>query len=86
MALVVVVHFVHVLLVIGLLVLILWIFEALFEGVLNIWPVEVTGLEGLVVTLRETLVDLFVVMLVAIMIAVIAMVTTIAFRVVALTI
>ena len=86
MALVVVVHFVHVLLVIGLLVLILWIFEALFEGVLNIWPVEVTGLEGLVVTLRETLVDLFVVMLVAIMIAVIAMVTTIAFCVVALTI
>ena len=67
MALVVVVRFVCPLLVVGLLVLILWIFEALFESVLALWPVEVTGLEGLVIPLGETLAVL-VVMLVGIIV------------------
>ena len=40
----------------GILVLIFWILEALFEGVLTLWPVDVTGLEVLVVALKETLV------------------------------
>jgi hypothetical protein len=75
MALVVVVRFVCVLLVIELLVSILWIFEALVERVLTLWPVDVTGmsLEGLVVTLGETLVVLvvtFVGMIVTVMVVV----------------
>ncbi len=82
--LVVVVHFIHALLDVGLLVLILWIFGALFESVLALRPMEVTGLEGLVVALGGTLVDLFVVALVAIVIAVIAMVATNVLLVVAL--
>ena len=53
MALIVVLRFVCVLFIVGvgLLVLILRIFEALFESVLAFWPMEVTGLEGLVVAL-----------------------------------
>ncbi len=56
-AIVVVVHFLCAPLVLELLVLILRIFEALAERVLTLWPVDVTGLslEGLVVTLGETL-------------------------------
>ncbi len=50
------VRFVVALLVVGILVLIFWILEALFEGVLTLWPVDVTGLEVLVVALGETLV------------------------------
>ena len=77
MALVVVVRFVCALLVVGLLVLILWIFGALVERVLTLRPVEVTGLflEGLVVALRETLVVLvvtFVGMIVTAMVIVVA--------------
>ena len=76
MALVVVVRFKCVLLVVGLLVLILWIFEALVERVMALWPVEVTGLEGLVVTLGETLAVLlvtFVGMIVTAMVVLIVM-------------
>ena len=50
-------RFIVALLVVGILVLIFWILEALFEGVLTLRPVDVTGLslEGLVIALRETL-------------------------------
>ena len=64
MALVIVMRFVCALLVIGLLVLILWIFEALIKR----------GLEGLVVALGETLaviVFMFVGMIVTTMVVVI---------------
>ena len=75
MAFVVVVRFVCVFLVVELLVPILWIFEALVERVLTLWPVDVTGmsLEGLVVTLGETLAVLvvtFVGMIVTVMVVV----------------
>jgi hypothetical protein len=77
MAFVVVVRFVCVFLVVELLVPILWIFEALVERVLTLWPVEVTGLslEGLVVALGETLavlVVMFVGMIVTVMVVVVA--------------
>ena len=51
------VRFIVALLVVGILVLIFWILEALFEGVLTLWSVDVTGLSlgGLAVVLRETL-------------------------------
>ena len=45
------VRFIVALLVVGILVLIFWILEALFEGVLTLWPMDVTG----VVALGETL-------------------------------
>ena len=56
-ALVVVVRFVVAHLVVGILVLIFRILEALFEGVLTLRSMDVTGLslEGLIVPLRETL-------------------------------
>ncbi len=79
-------RFVLALLVVGLIVLILWIFEAFFESVLTLWPVEVTGLEGLVVALGGTLVDLFVVALVVIMTLAIAVFATDLLLVVVLTI
>jgi hypothetical protein len=85
-ALVIAVRFVLALLVVGLIVLILWIFEAFFESVLTLWPVEVTGLEGLVVALGGTLVDLFVVALVVIMTLAIAVFATDLLLVVVLTI
>ena len=75
MALIVVVHFICTLLAVGLLVLILRIFEALVERVLALQPVEVTGLEGLVVVLREALAILAVMlvgMIVTVMIVVVA--------------
>ena len=78
MALVVVVRFVCALFIVGvgLLVVILWIFEALFERVLALWPIYVTGLEGLVVALGETLVVsvvMLVVMIKTTMIVVVAL-------------
>ena len=85
MALVVVVRFVCPLLVVGLLVLILWIFEALFESVLALWPVEVTGLEGLVIALGETLAVLVVTLEGIIVNPMIVVVATNVFLVVVLT-
>ncbi len=86
MALVAVVRFVCALLVVELLVLILWIFEALVERVLTLWPVDVTGLslEGLVVALGETLAVLVVTFVGMLVTAMVVMVATNVFLVVIL--
>ena len=86
MALVAVVRFVCALLVVELLVLILWIFEALVERVLTLWPVDVTvlSLEGLVVALGETLAVLVVTFVGMLVTAMVVMVATNVFLVVIL--
>ena len=75
-------RFVCPLLVIGILVLILRICEALFERVLALQPVEVSGLEGLVVALGETLAVLGVTLVGMIVTAMIVVVATNVFLVV----
>ena len=72
------VRFVVALLVVGILVLIFWILEALFEGVLTLWPVDVTGLEVLVVALGETLVIPVIVLVGILAIPVTAMIIVVA--------
>ena len=82
MAIVVVVHFVCALLVLELL----WIFEALVKRVLTLRPVDVTGLslEGLVITLGETLAVLVVTFVGMIVTAMVIVDTTNVFLVVIL--
>ena len=69
-------RFVRTFFVVGFLVLILGILETLFESVLALWPMEVTGLGSLVIALGGTLVVLFVVALVVIVTAVVTVVAT----------
>ena len=70
------VRFVVALLVIGILVLIFWILEALVKRMLTLRPVDVAGLslEGLVIALRETLAITVVVLVVALVIPAVALV------------
>ncbi len=70
---VVVMHFVGAIFIVDfLLVLIFRILVTLFESVLTLWHVEVTGLEGLVAALGGTLVVLLVVVLVVAVAATVA--------------
>ena len=71
------VRFIVALLVIGiLLVLIFWILEALFKGVLTLWSVNMAGLsfEGLVIVLRESLAIPDIALVVALVVPVVALV------------
>ena len=62
--------------IIGFLVLILGILVTLLKSVLALWPMEVTGLEGLVLALGRTLVVMFIVVLAVVVAAAVAIVAT----------